>query len=229
MRELFMMRRIIISCLLCLWGGVWTGCTTWETTTTARTAVEQLLLSTAADRCLNQSRLVAGNRKVFLDTQYLDAYDKLYVISMVRERLGSRGLLVDKADGADIVVEIRSGGLAIDKSDFLFGVPSLPLPITLANGAPIIKTPELPLFKMISRRSRAKIAMFATDVKTRKQLGSTGTLYGEAHYTDWILLFIPFTQSDIWTDAESEAAENLLTVAPAAVTPSPNYDYYLVP
>jgi hypothetical protein len=224
MREPFMMRRIIIFCLLCLWGVVWTGCTTWETTTTPRTAIEQLLLSTAADRCLNQSRLVAGNRKVFLDTQYLDAYDKQYLISMVRERLGSRGLLVDKADLADIVVEIRSGGLAIDKSDFLFGLPALPLPITLANGAPVLKTPELPLIKMISRRSRAKVAMFATDVKTRKQLGATGTLYGEAYYTDWILFFIPFTHSDIWTEAESKASETVLTVAPAAATRSRNYD-----
>lgn len=219
-----MMRRIIIFCLLCLWGGVWTGCTTWEISTTPRTAIEQLLLSTAADRCLNQSRLVAGNRKVFLDTQYLDAYDKQYLISMVRERLGSRGLLVDKADLADIVVEIRSGGLAIDKSDFLFGLPALPLPITLANGAPVLKTPELPLIKMISRRSRAKVAMFATDVKTRKQLGATGTLYGEAYYTDWILFFIPFTHSDIWTEAESKASETVLTVAPAAATRSRNYD-----
>lgn len=224
-----MMRRTIICCLLCLWGGVWTGCTTWEISTTPRTAIEQLLLSTAADRCLNQSRLAAGNRKVFLDTQYLEAFDKQYLISMVREKLGSRGLLVDKADEADIVVEIRSGGLAIDKSDFLFGLPALPLPITLANGGPVIKTPELSLIKMTSRRSRAKVAMFATDVKTRKQLGATGTLYGEAHYTDWILFFIPFTHSDIWTEAESKAAETALTVAPAAATRSRNYDYYLVP
>lgn len=224
-----MMRRTMICCLLCLWGGVWTGCTTWEISTTPRTAIEQLLLSTAADRCLNQSRLVAGNRKVFLDTQYLDAYDKQYLISMVRENLGSKGLLVDKADEADIVVEIRSGGLAIDKSDFLFGLPALPLPITLANGGPIIKTPELSLIKMITRRSRAKVAMFATDVKTRKQLGATGTLYGEAHYTDWILFFIPFTHSDIWTEAESKAAETALTIAPAAETRSRNPDYYLLP
>jgi hypothetical protein len=207
----------------------WTGCTTWDTSTTARTAIEQLLLSTAADRALNQGCLASGDRKIFLDTQYLEAYDKQYVISAVRERLGAKGTLVSKQEDAEVLVEVRSGGLAIDKSDFLFGMPSMPLPIPLVDGGPVIKTPELPLFKMTTRRSRAKLAMFATDMKTHKQVGATGILYGEAYHSGWVIFFVPFSTSDLWAEVDGRAKGSQVTVAPTSGRTRVDYEYVPLP
>jgi hypothetical protein len=57
------------------------GCATNVTTNPARSATEQLLLSTAADRALQSANLTAfANQKVFLDTTYFDSYDSKYVI-----------------------------------------------------------------------------------------------------------------------------------------------------
>ncbi|NQU44088.1 hypothetical protein HQ520_12440 [bacterium] len=178
------------------------GCVMWDTTSTPRSAVEQLLLSGATDRALSGKRLVAGDQKVYLDTQYLEAYDDKYVVSKVREILGKNGRLVDDRDDADVVVELRSGALAIDRSEFLFGLPAIPLPIPVLDGT-AIKTPEIPIFKIVRRRGRAKLALFATSAHTRQQLGSTGTLYGENFFRNWTILGVPFTTSDIWADIEN--------------------------
>src|SRR3954452_4051770 len=84
------------------------GCATQKETHTARTGVEQLLVSSAIDGSLDKVDFPKlGGRKVFLETKYLDCVDKNYVIVSMHHRLlrvGSK--LVDKLDDADVVLEV---------------------------------------------------------------------------------------------------------------------------
>lgn len=107
------------------------GCTTVKTTDPARTATEQLLLSTAVDHALKSLNLmVFANRKVFLDTTYFDGYDSKYAIGTIRDALSRAGaLLEDNATNSEIVMEARSGALSTDNSTYLLGIPSIAVPI----------------------------------------------------------------------------------------------------
>ena len=125
------------------------------------------------------------------------------MVSTVREILGRCGRLVNEPEEADVVVELRSGALAIDRAEVLFGLPAIPLPSPSLEGT-TVKTPEIPIFKLVRRRGRAKLAMFATSTRTREQLGSTGTLYGENFFRNWTIIGIPFTTSDIWSDIKGD-------------------------
>src|SRR3954447_10926757 len=102
--------RLVVACGLAICVFL-TGCTQTELTKPKRSATEQLLISTAADRALAQADLsmVAG-KKVFVDRSYFDAEDEDYVVSEMRELITMRGgMLVREFEDADLIVEPRSG------------------------------------------------------------------------------------------------------------------------
>ena len=71
------------------------GCVTNKTTVTARSATEQLLLSTATDHALQDIGLeMFAGRKVFLDATYFDSYDSKYVVGSIRDGLSRAGALL---------------------------------------------------------------------------------------------------------------------------------------
>ncbi len=111
------------------------GCMTTKESDTSRTGVEQLLLSSATDRALDKVDLAPIARaKVFVDTQYLECVDKNYVIVSLHQRLLRQGCsLVEKRDDADVVVEVASGGLGTDRTEWFVGVPEIPLPPPFAD------------------------------------------------------------------------------------------------
>src|SRR5688500_15681410 len=87
------------------------GCLQTRMTEPPRTAVEQLLLSTAADRSLQQMPWeMFKQKKVFVDTNYFEGYDRAYVLGTVRDLLSIHGaLLATNANDAEIIIEPRSG------------------------------------------------------------------------------------------------------------------------
>src|SRR5262245_22338428 len=88
------------------------GCATTRTSDTARTAVEQLLISNAVDQSLAKVDFGPLNgHKVFIQEKYLDGVDKNYVAGTIRHRvLAAGGKLAEKPEDAELVMEIRSGG-----------------------------------------------------------------------------------------------------------------------
>ena len=183
--------------LLITLGPAISGCVQTRITEPPRTAVEQLLLSTATDRSLQRASLrVFQDKKVFVDGAYFDSYDKLYVIGTVRDLLSAQGaLLVADAKEADIIVEPRSGALSTDSSSSLIGIPSVPIPIPLAG---TFSTPEVYLFKTQKQFSTAKLALFAYDQKSRQHVYSSGTLVGKAAHNYYRFLgYLSITRTDI--------------------------------
>ena len=172
------------------------GCTTNNNTNPARSATEQLLLSTAADHALRSANLgLFENRKVFLDTNYFDSYDSKYALGTIRDALSRAGaILEDNATNSDIIVEARSGALSIDNSTFLVGIPSIGAPIPLTGA---IQTPELAAYKSQKQRSVAKIALLAIARDSRAHIYSSGPLDGSSHNNHYNVFFVSWINTDI--------------------------------
>lgn len=173
------------------------GCAVTRHTHPARSATEQLLISTAIDNAAERLQLdIAPGTSVLVDASGFESYDKQYAIGTIREALARQGLSLarDKADAA-VIVEIRSGALSINESDALFGTPSFQVPIPF-TAAPEI--PEIALFKREKQEGIAKIGITAYDAEDGSYITSASPTYGFSHRTRWIvLLFINWTTGDI--------------------------------
>lgn len=172
------------------------GCTTVRETTPARTATEQLLLSTAAEKA-TADRYFAWltGKKVFVEEKYFDSYDKGNAISLIRERISASGaLLVKSDDKADTIVEIRSDALSMNNSSTLLGVPAMTVPIPLAGP---VQTPELALYKDGKSDSIGKFALFAYERESGKYLHTADAMLGRAHLHLYKVLFISWKKTDV--------------------------------
>ncbi|MGB0579387.1 MAG: DUF6655 family protein [Limisphaerales bacterium] len=173
------------------------GCSQTRQSEPKRTAVEELLLSRAADKALSGAdfQMLRG-KKVFLSDKYMKATDQEYALGAMRDYMSIAGaLLVDAAGDAEVIVEARSGGLSIDSGNSLVGIPEVPFPIPAAG---TLVTPEAPLYKSDKQHSVAKLALLAYDAETRKHLFSTGALIGKSHHHYYRFLgFFDWTATDL--------------------------------
>ena len=117
---------LILGCLLALS----IGCATTKSSDTARTGIEQLLISSATDQALDKVNFEPiRNAKVYVETKYLDCTDKNYIIVSLHQRLLRNGsTLVEKAEEAQVILEIASGAVGTDRQEFFVGTPQIPSP-----------------------------------------------------------------------------------------------------
>jgi hypothetical protein len=176
-----------------------TGCIAERGTSPLRTATEELLISTAADRAADKlAEQIPANIRAYLDA-YIDAPDGIYATRAIRDRLLRRGIaLADDRTAADVVIEVRSGALSTDEKTILVGTPQLTVPLipgfTTTNGFAV---PAINLFKKADARATAKFAATGYDARTGKLVVTTDPQYGYSQKTDWvILLFIAWTDQD---------------------------------
>jgi hypothetical protein len=155
------------------------GCSATRITEPPRTAVEQLLLSTAIDRSLEGVDFSSFNgQTVFFDNKLFEGYDSKYALGAIRDAMSRQGaLLVDSADKARFIVEPRSGAIGIDSHNELLGIPDLTLPIPLAGA---VETPEVTLWKVDKADSTVKVAVLAFDKETGQHRYSSGSLVGKS-------------------------------------------------
>ena len=177
--------------------GMATGCATIRVTDPPRTATEQFLLTGAAEEAVNQlSADALRDRIVYIDTTYLTsawqtAPELSYMIGEFRSKLLKGGArLVPSREKAQIVIELRSPGIGIDRLEFLLGVPSIAVP-SIAGGAgavaPLI-TPEVALLKSTRQYGFASVAFVAYWVDTGELLTSSGPFVGRTFREDWWIL-----------------------------------------
>lgn len=155
------------------------GCSATRITEPARTAAEQLLLSTAIDRSLADADFSSfSGQTVYFDTRMFEGYDSKYALGAIRDTMSQQGaLIVDSADKARFIVEPRSGSIGIDSHSELVGIPDLTLPIPLAGA---VNTPEVPLWKVDKADSTVKVAVLAFDKETGQHRYSSGSLVGKS-------------------------------------------------
>jgi hypothetical protein len=173
------------------------GCTQTELTKPKRSATEQLLISTAADRALAQADLsMVSGKKVFVDRSYFDAEDEDYVIGEIRELITMRGgMLAREFEDAELVIEPRSGALSIDSTSSIIGLPSTPTPIPLVG---TVQLPEIAIWKSDKQFSIAKIALLAYERDSGKHVAATGALIGRANIKYYKFLgFISYNKTTV--------------------------------
>jgi hypothetical protein len=169
------------------------GCSTMTTSNTARTATEQLLISNAVDQALDKVDFSSlSGAKIQLEEKYMDGVDKAYVLASIRHRLLYNGseITTDPKD-AEIVLEVRSGGIGTDNSETFYGVPEIVLP-------GMMSVPELKFINRNSQRGTAKIGLVAYDAKTHRILGGGGLSLAMSDQNTWSVLGVgPFKNGTV--------------------------------
>lgn len=176
--------------LVCLFG----GCANVRITDPARTATEQFLLSEAAIRAVEPlSFEVLHGRRVFVDSAYFAPVEKEFVLAELRARLLRSGVhIVPAREQAEVILEVRSGGVGIDRYENLLGIPSLltpsnPADATGASRATIV-VPELAITKNIKQIGFASVACIAYWANTGEVVANFGPSIGQVFREDWWLL-----------------------------------------
>jgi hypothetical protein len=184
-------------------------------TTKSRRATEQMLMSDAVDRSVASIDFRPLSRqRVYLDTTYVkniqgqDFVNADYIVSSVRQQMVGAGcLLVETADAADYVAEMRVGVLGTDSHDVVYGVPAnnaLSSAASLVPSAPTIPTvPEISVARKNNEVGAAKIAVFAYDRQTRCPVWQSGV--AESHSTSrdtWLFGAGPFKSGTIHKKTE---------------------------
>jgi hypothetical protein len=168
------------------------GCATIRVTDPPRAADEQFLLTGAAIQAVSKlSTDELRDRKVWVESAYFNAPEQAYVVGEVRAKLLLSGVrLVTERKEAQIIVELRSGGVGINRKEFLLGLPSIPIPGinsgsgSVATGVPFI-TPELAILKNTNQRGFASIAFVAYWADTGEVVTSSGPFIGRTNRNDW--------------------------------------------
>jgi hypothetical protein len=174
------------------------GCTAQRSSVPVRTATEELLISSAADRAASQISLgIPKNTRVFVDRQYFQGYDDGYAINAIRTQFLRQGLaLVDDRNQAEAIVTVASGALSTDEKSLLIGIPQLTLPFLPIGNS--VTVPEISVFKSAQDKATAKFVATGYDAKTGKLIATSDPQYGFSHQTNHtILLFFSWQTGDL--------------------------------
>lgn len=186
-----------------------TGCGT----THQRTGTEQLLLSEAVDRTVDQLDLSClSGRKVFLDTTYIRPVKGVifvnsdYIVSAIRQRLTISGCQIqDSKSQADYILEARVGALGTDSLEVTYGLPAsnaISQAASLVSGAPGIPTiPEISVGKRNATLSTSKIVMYAYHRETGTPVWQSGSAISKSDAKDtWIFGAGPLQRGSIYDE-----------------------------
>jgi hypothetical protein len=165
------------------------ACTTMRSSDPERTATEQLLLSTAADRHAQSLDFgVPTGKRVFIEATNFEGYDAKYAIAAIRQQALVKGLrLTDEKKDAECIIEIRAGALSVDQRDMLVGIPKFDLPVPLAGGA--FTFPEIALYKRDTQQGVAKFSTAAYDAKDGRLIATASPTADSSYQRNTTLFF----------------------------------------
>ena len=168
-----------------------------RTTNPARTAQEELLLSTAAEHAIASmdSSVLAGKR-VFVDADRLDPIDRGYVVGAFQEWVAHSGAkFIPDRDKSDTIIEVRSAVLAEWDGKWGIGIPMFFAPGIVLAVDPNMSTSNIPDLIDITyelRQGYARIQAFAYDKKTETFLAGWRDAWGRA--------FVGLIFDNIWPE-----------------------------
>ncbi|MEX0774340.1 MAG: DUF6655 family protein [Phycisphaeraceae bacterium] len=186
------------------------GCNTVRVTDPQHTATELFLMTQAIQEATAQlGAQPLRDRKVFVDAANLAAPQKEFIIAELRAHLLLAGLrMQEKREEAEVIVEVRSGGVGVDRYESMVGIPSLLIPAgaSLGDGAGFsgdagtLITPELALVKNIKQKGYASVAFIAFWRDTGELVAASGPFIGRTERSDWWFFgFGPNISGDIPT------------------------------
>ena len=187
---------------------VGSGCATVRVTDPPQTADEQFLQSVAVSRALAELSFVPLRDKVvYVDTTYLydgnfPSGEQSFLVGELRNRLLVEGVaLAETRDASQIVLEVRSGGVGVNRNDFLLGFPGVNAAVgdvdVGSTSVPLI-VPELAIVKNRTQRGYASVSIAAYFRDTGELVASSGPFIGRTLRRDyWFFGIGPQTTGDI--------------------------------
>ena len=191
--------QLYLDVFLLIWAILVIGCANVRITDPARTATEQFLLSQAAVKAVDLLSFEAiQGRTIYLDAEHFSPAEKDFALSEFRAKLLLSGVsIAPKKEDAEIIVEVRSGGVGIDRYESLFGIPSFVTPTSLTSTITLV-TPEIAITKKIRQIGFASVSYIAYWADTGEVVASSGPAIGKSNREDWWLFgFGPSTIGDI--------------------------------
>jgi len=190
-----MWRSIISLSLVAIFLG---GCSTTRQTHPARSANEELLISTAVHRAVAKIHpTVPKGTKIYLSARHFSAdYDTKYAIGAIQTQLLRDGYrLVSRKSDASTVAAIRSGALSINKESQLWlGIPSITLPVPFSGP---LNTPALNLLKRTKRTGVAELGLTFYDAHSGKLQDYVAPIYGYSHLNRWTVLMVSWINTNL--------------------------------
>lgn len=168
-------------------------------TDSARSATEQLLLTTSMDRAVARISLpeVAG-LNVALELASLAPDEAAYLGASIRERLRTLGARLEFEGEPDLVLVGLVGAIGTASRDLAFGLPALPLP---TGGA----SPAFPILRVLKQRGYTKLRVLARH-SSGELVPAGGPVFERASFEVYSFLFLALRRNDIYPDEELELA-----------------------
>ena len=193
----------LLAAAIALAGACLAGCQDPRITNTARTAVEQMLLSDVIEQGTDQMKFEHyRGKKALMDYKYLDPQvDKPVVQGLVERRLAECGVVVTaEAKDADIIIQVLCPVLATEMSKILIGTPSFPFacPSDWFSFTSIqILLPEIPLFMKLTRVGFARFSLNILKASDHTPLEIQRRMFARSEYVNWTVLLFPWSTNTI--------------------------------
>ena len=164
---------------LCLW-----GCSlNYETTKSARSPLEQMLLTQSLQRSLaDAAPPVRSGQSVGIEAVGLTG-DQAFLISQIEKWLVGEGLTVPKDGKEALVARVTIEAFGTLQDGSFFGIPPV------GGGLFPISLPELALYKATRQRAVTRFSVDFIDKKNGKLIRSTPVHEGYAFYNQYVFLF----------------------------------------
>ncbi len=176
--------------------GVLSGCSTVRVTDPSATATQQYLTSEAVSRAISQLSFESlRGRKVFIDNSYLAEAEKGFATAEFRAVVLQAGAYIKtERSEAEIIIEMRSNGIGIDRYQSMVGLPAIYGPPTGSEAAgagaitQTVVTPEVAITKNIRQVGYASISYVAYWADTGEIVTGSGPYVGKTLREDWWFL-----------------------------------------
>jgi hypothetical protein len=181
-----------IACLLTLL----TGCaTSTQVGNTARSSIEQRLLTSSFERALSTLDTQEFRGKTVTVDFYGLTSDKDFAKEFFTAWLqGQQVKIATDPNQAQFHLKVFGPVLAVDQGQSFVGAPAFTVPILG------FVMPEIALFKNARHSGHAEVEVFTIDGGSGKFVDKSPPAIGETNYDDYtILIVIHFTRSDVET------------------------------
>jgi len=179
-----------------------TGCfsAAHHMTETPRSATEQLLVTTAAERAVDElSWPDVRGRHVAVEVVSPNEQDAGYLKAALEAKARELGGKVVPAEDADWILAARAGALGTERRELTLGIPEIPTPFGI--------TPGVSFYEHRRQRGWAQVRLAARDADGGMiTAGITPVLTGAFRSSHRILLFM-IERDDIFLPVEEDGQE----------------------
>lgn len=185
------------------------ACTSIHTTSPTKSAQQELLISTAADRAAEAlAAQIPPNLTAFVDSGGLPVEDEPYALAAIDDALLRHGIrLVPDPRRADAIIAPRAGALSTDERSTLLGLPALPIPTPVGTSTGFT-LPAISLYQRSVEKGIAKFAASVYEPRTGKLIVSTDPVWGFSEQRDGVVLFVfTWSRNDMGVDFSKEPPE----------------------